>query len=87
MDSKRTTGSSSEASFDTFLRDFLRALYERRAAIDSCIRSLQVLPRRTTSKHRVEVRNARSEKSEQNPQRDPDKQSGGAGSGLRSEVN
>ena len=86
MDSKRTTGSSSEASFDTFLREFLRALYERRAAIDSCIRSLQVLPRRTTAKRRVEVRSGRSEKSEQDPPRGADNQSGGAGSGLRSEV-
>lgn len=87
MDSKRTTGSSSEVSFDTFLREVLAVLYERRAAIDACIRSLQVLPRRATPKHRVKIPSDRSEKREQNLSPDADNRAGGAGSGLRSEVN
>jgi hypothetical protein len=46
MDSMLTMEMSGfEAPFDTFLKDVLAVLYERRAAIDHCMRSLQALPR------------------------------------------
>jgi hypothetical protein len=87
MDSKRTTGSSSEVSFDAFLREFLAALYERRAAIDSCIRSLQVLPRRVTQKHRAKVESKRLGRSEKDNHQDANCHSGAVGSGPHSQLN
>ena len=44
-------GSLSEASFDSFLREALTVLYQRRAAIKSRIGALEAVPHREPEPH------------------------------------